>query len=131
MARKKAILFDLDGTVIEPSLSISRCVNYALKKKGFKERSWDELKVYVGHPLHYIYNKLEKNLREEDVLELIEFYRERFNLYGSQYFKYYFIADILCFGWGSRSSFQVIPRLHLVAPLLNLAQPLSFILYFL
>ncbi len=44
----KAILFDLDGTLLNTLDDIKNSVNYMLKKHGFKERTLDEIRSFVG-----------------------------------------------------------------------------------
>ena len=47
----KYILFDLDGTLIEPKEGITKCVAYALNKFGIKVKNLDDLTVFIGPPL--------------------------------------------------------------------------------
>ena len=45
---KKYILFDLDGTLTDSYLGITRCVQYALNDQGIEENNLDVLKQYIG-----------------------------------------------------------------------------------
>ncbi len=47
----KNILFDLDGTIIEPEEGIINSVLYALDKLGIDETNKTELKSFIGPPL--------------------------------------------------------------------------------
>ena len=47
----QAILFDLDGTLTESGIGITRCVQYALEKTGKPEPDLEKLLVFVGPPL--------------------------------------------------------------------------------
>lgn len=52
MKEYKCILFDLDGTLTDPKLGITKSVNYALEKFGLKTESLDDLEKFIGPPLH-------------------------------------------------------------------------------
>ena len=45
------ILFDLDGTLTDPKLGITRSVQYALRALGIEEPSLDKLEPFIGPPL--------------------------------------------------------------------------------
>ncbi len=44
----RAVLFDLDGTLIDHFTAIHKCVNYAFEKVGAPQRSFEEIKRNVG-----------------------------------------------------------------------------------
>lgn len=44
----KAVVFDLDGTLLNTLEDLTDSTNYALKKCGFKTRSLDEVRRFVG-----------------------------------------------------------------------------------
>lgn len=71
------ILFDLDGTLTDPKLGITKCVQYALAKKGIQEDDLDKLIPFIGPPLLWSFKEF-YGLSELDAKEAIEFYRERF-----------------------------------------------------
>ncbi len=75
------ILFDLDGTLIEPKEGITKCVAYALDKFNIKISSLDELTVFIGPPLKDSFMKY-FNMSEEDALLAVAYYRERFKELG-------------------------------------------------
>lgn len=45
------LLFDLDGTLTDPALGITRSVQYALKRFGIEENDRQKLLSYIGPPL--------------------------------------------------------------------------------
>jgi len=49
--RYSALLFDLDGTLTNPKVGITRSVQYALARFGIPAEDLDELEVYIGPPL--------------------------------------------------------------------------------
>ncbi|MFC7371978.1 HAD family hydrolase [Fictibacillus iocasae] len=74
----KILLFDLDGTLSDPKVGITKSVQYALEKMNMVEADLDKLDVFIGPPLqasfaeHYQFD-------EETTQTAILWYRERFN----------------------------------------------------
>lgn len=82
MTGRKAYFFDLDGTLIDPKTSVTRCINYALEKQGYKARPPEELTKYIGVHLEEVFSEL-CNRREKTFLwDCIWRYRERFHKDG-------------------------------------------------
>lgn len=77
----KAILFDLDGTLIDSSPGITRSVVYALKHYGIEENDLEKLKCFIGPPL---FNSFEKyyDFPHEKAIEAVDVFRERYNVKG-------------------------------------------------
>lgn len=48
---KKYILFDLDGTLTDPKIGITKSVSYALEAFGIIEKDLDSLTKFIGPPL--------------------------------------------------------------------------------
>ena len=44
----KAVIFDLDGTLLYTLEDLYQCTNYALRLHGLPERSIEEIKSFVG-----------------------------------------------------------------------------------
>ncbi len=73
--RYDALLFDLDGTIIDSSEGISHCLRYSLAKLGVDSSEIDILK-YIGPPIHEIYMDI---LNDEELTEkAIAYYREEY-----------------------------------------------------
>ena len=70
----KYILFDLDGTLTNPKLGITKSIQYALRSKGIDITELDSLTKYIGPPLRDTF--MDFGFNEEEVLELITKYRE-------------------------------------------------------
>ncbi|RUT28077.1 hypothetical protein EJP77_18650 [Paenibacillus zeisoli] len=45
-------LFDLDGTLTDPKIGISKAVQYALLQQGITENDLTKLQCFIGPPLH-------------------------------------------------------------------------------
>ncbi len=80
--KKKLILFDFDGTVVDNSEGIYNCIRYALEKKGMKPLSDKVLRSFIGPSLFdsFMWNCTDD---KEVAEELVTLYRERYKPVGS------------------------------------------------
>lgn len=77
----KYALFDLDGTLTDPGLGITNCVQYALNHFGITPATREELYPYIGPPLLYSFREFH-GLSEEEAEQAVVLYRERFSRLG-------------------------------------------------
>lgn len=77
----KYILFDLDGTLTDPKLGITSCVQYALKAFGIDEPDLDKLEPFIGPPLKDSFMEF-YGFSEEQTKKAIDKYHERFDEKG-------------------------------------------------
>jgi phosphoglycolate phosphatase len=75
------ILFDLDGTLTDPKLGITKSIQYSLKHFGIIEEDIDSLKKFIGPPLKDSFIEY-YNFSNEDANNAIEKYREYFSEIG-------------------------------------------------
>lgn len=75
------ILFDLDGTLTDPKLGITGCVQYALRKLGEEVPDADALEPFIGPPLLDSFREL-CGFDEEKGLQAVALYRERYAVEG-------------------------------------------------
>ena len=78
---KKYILFDLDGTVTDPMIGITKSVRYALNKFGIEVEDLTTLCKFIGPPLKDSFMNF-YNFSEGDALKAITYYREYFSTNG-------------------------------------------------
>lgn len=78
---KQYILFDLDGTLTDPKVGITTCVQYALQSFGIDEPDLDKLEPFIGPPLKDSFMEY-YDLSEEDAEKAVAKYRERFQDIG-------------------------------------------------
>lgn len=71
------ILFDLDGTLTDPKVGITKSVQYALKKLGIAEPNLDKLTPFIGPPLMESFTKI-YNFNEEKAWQGVEYYRSEY-----------------------------------------------------
>lgn len=76
----RAILFDLDGTLIDSSEGITKSAQYALKTKDVQAKT-EDLLCFIGPPLDGSFRK-HFGFSKEEAKELIVKYRERYNEKG-------------------------------------------------
>ncbi|TYQ25922.1 HAD family hydrolase [Pseudanabaena sp. UWO310] len=77
-----AILFDLDGTLTDPKVGITTCIQYAIRQLGNQPPTTDELLWCIGPPLTTSFAKI---LQTEDrglIDRAISLYRDRFSTMG-------------------------------------------------
>ena len=74
------LFFDLDGTLIDSAIGITRCVAYALEKSGEPVPPEQELRRWIGPPLRDSFAPLLKDAEKTEAA--VGFYRERFETDG-------------------------------------------------
>ena len=79
--KKDYVLFDLDGTLTDPKIGITTCVQYALKSFGIDEPDLDKLETFIGPPLQDSFKKY-YGFDDKKAQEAVEKYRERFKEKG-------------------------------------------------
>ena len=88
------LLFDLDGTLTDPAVGITRSIQYALRHFGIEEPDRDKLLSYIGPPLLDTFKGY--GLDDEQSREALRVYREYFadiGLYENEVYEG--IADFL------------------------------------
>lgn len=75
------ILFDLDGTLTDPTIGITKSVRHALSSFGIHAESLDELECFIGPPLSDSFARF-YGFEHEKTVEAIEKYREYFSVTG-------------------------------------------------
>ena len=81
MFMKSVYLFDLDGTLTDPKLGITKSVAYALSKFDISVSNLDDLCVFIGPPLLDSFMEY-YHMSKEDAQKAITYYREYFSVTG-------------------------------------------------
>jgi len=76
------LLFDLDGTLTDPGLGITRCLAHALEQLGRPAPGRAELERFIGPPLQQNFAELLDTTDEGLIGEAIARYRDRFGEVG-------------------------------------------------
>ena len=73
---KKTVLFDLDGTLTDSGEGIINCAALALERLGLPVPTREELRVFVGPPLHEVFQRF--GVPSDRTDEAIRIYRSRY-----------------------------------------------------
>lgn len=76
----KAILFDLDGTLTDSGEGIINCVSLTLEHYGIPLPQRDDMRVFVGPPLHKTF--CEFGIPQEELDNAVVYYRKFYNITG-------------------------------------------------
>ena len=76
----KTILFDLDGTLTDSGEGIIKSSAMVLEKYGLPVPSYEEMRVFVGPPLHETFHKF--GVPKEKCDDAVALYRARYNTVG-------------------------------------------------
>lgn len=77
----QVILFDLDGTLTDPKVGITKSVQYALKKYDIHEPDLDKLIPFIGPPLVESFQEF-YSLSKDEAAAAVGYYREYFTQAG-------------------------------------------------
>jgi len=77
-----SLIFDLDGTISDPSSGIVNCVNYALDACGYDTRTVSEISAEIGPPLDLMFRNFIPDITADQISQLVVKYRERFVVDG-------------------------------------------------
>ncbi len=78
MPEKSVIVFDLDGTLSDPSEGVTASLNFALESLGLPPRPREALTRYIGPPLKEIFAELLNTRDDSRIAEGIAFFRRRY-----------------------------------------------------
>lgn len=75
------ILFDLDGTLTDPKIGITKSIQYGLAKLGIQEDDLDSLVPFIGAPL-FVCLQERYSLDDAQAEEIVGHYREYYGTIG-------------------------------------------------
>ncbi len=77
MKAYRTILFDLDGTLTDPGVGITKSVQYALRKLNIVENDFAKLRCFIGPPLQHSFERYYQ-LEPAVAWQAVQYYREYF-----------------------------------------------------
>ena len=84
MKDNRAVLFDLDGTLLDTLEDIADSTNYILAKYGYIERSVDEIRRFLGNGAAYLISSaLPVKLDDESFNAVLEEYKEYYKAHSN------------------------------------------------
>ena len=73
----RAVIFDMDGTLLNTLEDLRDSLNYALEKKGYPGRTLDEVRSFLGNGARVLLERATpENISKEDFNETYEIYSE-------------------------------------------------------
>ncbi len=81
MKAYEAVVFDLDGTLLNTLDDLCDSVNYALAKKGFQARSLEEVRCFVGNGVEKLMMRaVPDETTSEEALNALEIFKEHYKV---------------------------------------------------
>ncbi len=75
----QAIIFDLDGTLLDTLTDLMDSVNFAMKEFGYPERTYDEIRRFVGNGVRVLMKKsAPSDISDEDFEKAFSVFREHY-----------------------------------------------------
>jgi len=81
MSKYEVIIFDLDGTLTDSKVGITKSIQYALSRLDIIENDLDKLKLFIGPPLIESF-KMHYSFDQSKARKAVDFYREYFSEFG-------------------------------------------------
>lgn len=79
MINKKAVVFDLDGTILDTIGDIAAAVNRMLAKNGYPQHTVDEIKSYIGNGSFMLIKRaLPSGMSDEEIFASREIFRKEY-----------------------------------------------------
>ncbi len=86
----KAVIFDMDGTILDTLEDLRSSVNYALKIHGFPERSTEEVRQFLGNGMvKLIERAVPEGTDEDKVQSVLNAHKEYYPLHCTEKTKSY------------------------------------------
>ncbi len=78
----KAVLFDLDGTLLDTLFDLADAVNYSLEKLGFPRRSTEEIRAFVGNGIGRLLSLSLPEDKKDAIHEILPIFREYYGIHS-------------------------------------------------
>lgn len=86
----KAYIFDLDGTLLDTLLDLANAVNFAMRAKGYPERTVEEVRSFIGNGIKVLIKRsVPENTSGKDYAEALEIFIKYYLEHIADYTKPY------------------------------------------
>jgi phosphoglycolate phosphatase len=85
----KAVLFDLDGTLLNTLDDLYYSTNYALEQFNFPTRTYEEVRTFVGNGVKVLIEKAVPKGKNEYVEEVLEVFKEHYKSHSMDHIYIY------------------------------------------
>lgn len=86
----KAYIFDLDGTLLDTLLDLANAVNFAMREKGYPERTVAEVRNFIGNGIKVLIKRsVPDGTSEDDYAEALEIFTKYYLEHIADYTKPY------------------------------------------
>ncbi len=76
MKYTNTVIFDLDGTLLDTLWDLTNATNYALKECGYPERSYDEIRRFVGNGVEMLIRRaVPQDTSEDRIQEVLAIFK--------------------------------------------------------
>ena len=83
-------IFDLDGTLLDTLLDLANAVNFAMRAKGYPERTVDEVRSFIGNGIRVLIRRaVPQGTEENDYNEALEIFTKYYLEHIADYTKPY------------------------------------------
>jgi phosphoglycolate phosphatase len=80
--QSRTLIFDLDGTIQDPSVGIANSTNFALRYFDYEAVGMQRITQCIGPPLEEVFLSLVGELPQDRLMQLVDKYRERYSETG-------------------------------------------------
>lgn len=86
----KAYIFDLDGTLLDTLLDLANAVNFAMRSKGYPERTVEEVRSFIGNGIRVLIKRaVPDGTSDGDYAEALEIFTKYYIEHIADYTKPY------------------------------------------
>lgn len=80
----KAVIFDMDGTILNTLEDLKNATNYSLRQFGMPERSLEEVRMFVGNGIRKLVERaVPSDTSEEKIAQVLDVFLEYYEIHSA------------------------------------------------
>lgn len=80
----KAVIFDMDGTILNTLEDLKNATNYSLRQFGMPERSLEEVRMFVGNGIRKLVERaVPSGTSEEKIAQILDVFLEYYEIHSA------------------------------------------------